>query len=122
MTEAKKPWGIKGTKQLDEAICARDWMTARTLLTSLPPLSAVQLTLAAIFSFCATAEDREWEDFLENLCGNYPPKDIPSWCRMPMDEHQIAGGCWGISHGIVATEGRRHCGDCEYHSKPDVPE
>ena len=34
---------------------------------------------------------------------------IPKWCRMHTDDHRFASGCWGISHGFVAKEGRDYC-------------
>ena len=106
-------------KQFDDLILEHKWLAARTLLLSLGPLQAAHTVLAAMVWFDRCADERDWELFNENLAGLYPSEDIPEWCQMPEDEHQAAGGCWGILHGEIASKGRDHCGDCEYHLKPD---
>lgn len=41
---------------------------------------------------------------------------IPDWCEMPPAEHHDGmGGCWGISHGMVAERGEPYCESCEFH-------
>lgn len=47
----------------------------------------------------------------------YSLDQVPLWCHMHPDEHQCAGGCWGISYGEVAKKGEAHCMTCEYHIK-----
>ena len=42
----------------------------------------------------------------------------PQWCNLSIAEHfDGAGGCWGISNGLVATGGMKYCRSCDYCSK-----
>ena len=102
-------------KKLDELIIQNDWTGARELLLSLKPLQAAQVTLAAMLYIDRTADNKDWELFNQNLTAIYPPEDIPTWCQMPDQGHYTAGGCWGILHGQVITDGRHHCKNCEYY-------
>jgi len=45
----------------------------------------------------------------------YTKADIPEWCQLPMHEHEVAGGCWGISSGQVAQKGKDHCHSCLFN-------
>ena len=49
------------------------------------------------------------------LRNSYSKEEIPAWCRMPLDEHNTACGCWGIATGEVAMKGVDHCKMCEYY-------
>ena len=40
---------------------------------------------------------------------------IPTWCLMSQDEHECAGGCWGISSGQQPAKGEDYCRECEYY-------
>jgi hypothetical protein len=43
---------------------------------------------------------------------------VPRWCRMhPMDHFDGMGGCWGISHGCVAEQGRDYCRCCTFYRR-----
>lgn len=43
---------------------------------------------------------------------------VPRWCRMhPMSHFDGMGGCWGISHGCVAAQGRDYCRCCTFYVK-----
>lgn len=35
---------------------------------------------------------------------------IPNWCWLHPDEHRTAGGCWGISCGLISKD---YCKNCE---------
>jgi len=60
------------------------------------------------------------DEFLESMHGNYTEGDIPTWCRLPKDEHlDNMFGCWGIAYGYVKEEGINYCKKCEYF-KEDI--
>ena len=44
---------------------------------------------------------------------------IQRWCGLSPPEHIGAGGCWGISYGLVEKEGENYCskGPCEYYKR-----
>jgi len=44
--------------------------------------------------------------------GNYA---IPAWCRMPMLDHTLVGGCWGIGSGQQPAMGEAYCKGCEFY-------
>lgn len=47
---------------------------------------------------------------------DYPRDVIPSWCRMPLPDHEDGlGGCWGISSGQQPAQGERYCVGCDFH-------
>jgi len=51
----------------------------------------------------------------------YPLTQVPSWCLMsPVDHQDNLGGCWGISHGLVAKEGREYCKGCGYYMSAET--
>ena len=105
-------------EQLDNLISHEEWPEARKLLLALSPLQATHAVLAAIHWADCVASPEEWKLFRHYLSGRYPPEQIPAWCQMPEEEHQCAGGCWGILHGEVAQKGREHCLSCEYNCDP----
>jgi hypothetical protein len=35
----------------------------------------------------------------------------------PMDHFDGMGGCWGISYGLVAEQGRDYCRTCTFYRK-----
>lgn len=50
---------------------------------------------------------------------NYTDDAIPAWCGMDhRDHHDGLGGCWGISHGLVAERGRAYCEGCDHCTDP----
>lgn len=43
---------------------------------------------------------------------------IPYWCGLSMRNHfDGVGGCWGISSGMVAEQGRDYCRGCGFYKK-----
>lgn len=52
----------------------------------------------------------------------YPKTEIPKWCRMPLEGHACAGGCWGISMNDPPLEGRGedYCKECEFYEVRDL--
>lgn len=50
-----------------------------------------------------------------NLKNSYT---VPRWCGMhPMEHFDGMGGCWGISQGCVAEQGRDYCRLCSFYRR-----
>lgn len=43
---------------------------------------------------------------------------VPRWCRMHITDHfDGMGGCWGVSSGLVAEQGRDYCRTCAFYRR-----
>lgn len=112
-------------KQLDDLVIQNHWDRAIEELDKLDSENVTRLVISTVFSFERTADDKDWETFLEFLEERkrvreeppkrnrpYPTTRIPSWCCMPNDEHEVAGGCWSLLLNQVHDRGT--CDGCEY--------